>query len=87
MNIETGRVYRAKKPSVAGGCYVNDRQVTWTSDTRVQYDSPSVRRGSSYPTIDREAFEKWAGSDITGTLPDGDWADWIDYQRSKRKSA
>lgn len=83
MNIEHGHVYRAKKPSVAGGCYVNDRQVLWCNETHVQYDSPAVRHGSHYPKVSRETFEKWAGEDITGTLPDGAWLIWINYRLKK----
>ena len=78
MNIERGHVYRAKKPKGIGMFlpYFDDRQVVYVSSDRVQYDSPTVRDGRRYPTIDRDKFEKWAGSDVTEGYPAGDWAVW-----------
>ena len=80
MEIERGHIYRAKKPKkveyLFQPAFYNDRQVLYVSDTRVQYDSPTVRNGRKYPTVDRDKFEAWAGSDVTEGYPDGDWAAW-----------
>jgi hypothetical protein len=84
MKIEQGRVYRAKKPGLAGGCYVNDRQVLRITEFVVQYDGPSVRHGSHFPSVPRDVFEKWADRDVTDELPKGDWMDYHDFMRAKR---
>lgn len=42
-------------------------------DYKVQYDSPSVKPGKNYPTITLTKFLKWAGKDITDTMPKGEW--------------
>lgn len=80
MNIEHGHIYRAKKPKkverLFQPAFYNDRQVVYVSDARVQYDSPTVRDGRKYPTIERAKFEAWAGSDVTEGYPRGDWALW-----------
>lgn len=77
MEIEVGRVYRAKKPREVVGL-VNDRAVLWINGLRsvVQYDGPAVANGRHYPKVSMEAFLAWAGEDITGKLPEGRWADW-----------
>lgn len=72
MDIQKGRVYRAKKPANCGG-YYNDRQVLYLSDSVVQYDGPAVANGRRYPKVARDVFERWAGEDVTDKLPDGDW--------------
>ena len=78
MNIELGHVYRAKKPKrislFMAPDFYDDRQVKYVSATQVQYDSPTVRNGRKYPTIDRAKFEAWSGSDVTDGYPEGDWA-------------
>jgi hypothetical protein len=79
MEIVRGRAYRAKKPRQAGFGYVNDRQVLWVGESTVQYDSPSMSNGRRYPSIDKEKFEKWAGTDVTDILPEGDWQTWAEY--------
>lgn len=80
MLIERGHVYRAKKPKqirlFLEGDFYDDRMVVWMNDTKVQYDSPTVYRGSHYRMGDRARFEKWAGSDVTEGYPKGDWAKW-----------
>ena len=83
MKIEAGRVYQAKKPrptwlSTQGEVY-NDRQVIWTNGAQVQYDSPTVGRGSRYPTVLIEKFRAWAGEDVTDQMPDKE--DWRPYVR------
>ena len=77
MEIESGHVYRAKKPKPIGmfDPVFDDRQTLYVTGSRVQYDSPTVRDGRKYPTIDREKFEKWAGEDVTEGYPDG-WEPW-----------
>lgn len=82
MNLIVGHAYRAKKPGNAGG-YVNDRQLTWIGDVEVQYDSPAVKHGMKYKRMPKQAFLEWAGQDITGTLPDGDWQSWLSYLSAK----
>lgn len=73
MDIQVGRVYRAKKPANCGG-FFNDRQVIFASAFEVQYDGPAVANGRRYPKVDRAKFEQWAGEDVTEKLPEGDWA-------------
>lgn len=85
MNIERGHVYRGKKK--ARSFYHNDRQVLYVSPVSVQYDAPTISDGcrgcahctnpdahDKYPTIRREQFEAWAGSDVSEGYPAGDWA-------------
>lgn len=79
MNIQVGRTYRAKKPANCGGLF-NDRQVLYIGIGIVQYDGPAIPLGGKYRVVTREAFEKWAGEDITEKLPSGEWEPW------KRKS-
>lgn len=87
MDIKVGRVYRGKKPSIAGGMFVNDRAVIWVgSIDGVQYDSPSVAGGRRYPKVTTEQFRKWAARDVTDELPKGYWMEWVDFQRSKKSS-
>lgn len=80
LGIERRHIYRAKKPKrvdlLFGGEFYDDRQVVYVSATQVQYDSPTVRWGRKYPTIDRAKFEAWAGEDVTEGYPPGDWAQW-----------
>lgn len=72
MDIQKGRVYRAKRPTNCGG-YYNDRQVLFVGINTVQYDGPAVGVGRHYPTIPMEKFQAWAGEDVTDKLPAGDW--------------
>ena len=81
MEIIRGHIYRAKRPKPAGGIFApvfNDRVVVYINplSERVQYDSPTVRRGWKYPTTSRVQFETWAGSDVTEGYPDEGWAAW-----------
>src|SRR6266849_4756633 len=67
-DIKPGRCYEAKRPVVVGYYReLNDRQVKWVNSfrTQVQYDSPTVSDGRSYPIISMEKFLKWAGRDVT----------------------
>lgn len=75
MELQKGRVYRAKKPANARGFY-NDRLVLYATDTTVQYDGPAVANGRHYPKIARDVFERWAGVDVTDQLPAGEWEAW-----------
>jgi len=81
MELEVGRCYRAKRPSMSG-FYVNDRMILHISLSGefVQYDSPSVAHGRKYPTVTREKFEKWASHDVTDELPKGGWMDYFAWQ-------
>jgi len=72
MNLEKGRVYRAKKPGNCGG-YYNDRHVLYLSSNVVQYDGPAVASGRRYPKVARDVFERWVGDDVTDKLPEGKW--------------
>lgn len=72
MEIQKGRVYRAKKPGNTGG-YYNDRQVLYIGIDTVQYDGPAVGMGRHYPTVSMEKFKAWAAEDVTEKLPPGEW--------------
>lgn len=78
LTLQAGRCYRAKKPRPAGQftAYANDRQILRIGSTTVQYDGPSVRNGSHYPTISKDEFLAWAACDITDELPKGEWQEW-----------
>lgn len=67
------RTYEAKRPATTVFGLLNDRQIVWIGLTDVQYDSPTVRVGSKYPTIPIEKFLKWAGRDVTAEMPKGEW--------------
>lgn len=75
IELVRGRSYRAKKPANSGGL-VNDRQIIYIDERIVQYDGPAVGFGRHYPKVDRAKFEAWAGSDVTDSLPNGEWASW-----------
>lgn len=74
-DLKAGHVYEAKKPKKGWDGLVNDRQIMWMSrgEDRVQYDSPSVDHGRRFPIISVEAFLKWAGQDVTDSMPKGEW--------------
>lgn len=80
IHLAVGRVYRAKKPrgvNAGADTLVNDRQIRWLNAFSVQYDSPSVSNGRTFPTVSREAFLSWAGADVTESMPVNlDWASW-----------
>ncbi len=81
MELQVGKVYRAKKPLPAGTMFsqfFNDRQIVWMSldGQIIQYDGPAVAIGRRLPKVTREKFEKWAEIDVTDTLPKGEWAKW-----------
>jgi hypothetical protein len=66
-DIRVGAVYRAKRPRrTVGGDVLNDRHVLWVNGdrTRVQYDSPIVPDGRHYPTVNMDAFLKWARREV-----------------------
>ena len=77
LEIICRHIYRAKRPRFVGLVqeFYNDRQVLFIGPTTVQYDSSTVRRGQTYPSVTREKFEAWAGEDVTEGYPDGDWAE------------
>ncbi|QOV06313.1 hypothetical protein CPT_Maja_093 [Burkholderia phage Maja] len=91
IELKVGQVWRAKRPKVAGPFFaplVNDRQIVWIDSLgmTVQYDSPSVAQGRHYPKVSREAFEKWAGREVSGELPEnGDWQKWDNEDLSNNK--
>lgn len=75
--FEVNRVYRAKKDrpvSVGFDRVHNDRMIIHVGTFDVQYDAPTVRNGRRYPSVSKEKFAAWAGEDVTGTLPETDWA-------------
>lgn len=83
--IKVGHKYRAKKPKAIGPQQqVDDRQVLYVGFTQVQYDSPSVIWGKQYPRISMEKFLKWAGEDITDTLPEGQWKNFDEYKSENK---
>lgn len=75
LELIQGHVYEAKRKRAVGflPAFWNDRQLLRVWDDSVQYDSPTVRRGSKYPTMSREKFLKWAGRDVTDEMPKRDW--------------
>lgn len=76
LELKVGRTYRAKKPGMAGGAYVNDRTILYIGTYTVQYDGPCVREGARYPTVDIADFQAWADRDVTDELPPGEYARW-----------
>lgn len=78
-DLVEGRVYRAKKPGVVRGGYVNDRVIIRTLGPQVQYDGPAVAIGRRYPIVSVEKFLEWAGKDVTDEMPEGRWKDWREY--------
>ena len=75
IELIVGHVYEAKRPKSVGlfEPLMNDRQIKWIGFAEVQYDSPTVGFGRSYPRISKEAFLKWAARDITKEMPPGEW--------------
>lgn len=78
VRLTAGRIYRGKKPK---GCgfppLCDDRQIKWIGTMgQVQYDSPSVKNGRKYPTVDHEKFLAWVDRDVTEELPEGEWANF-----------
>lgn len=76
MDIQLNHVYRNKKPKPVGSLFhpvYDDRQVIWIGMFELQYDSPTIKTGGKYRKVLIEDFKKWAGENITGTLPEGDW--------------
>lgn len=86
LQLATGQIWRAKRPSNSAGL-VNDRQILYVNPWSdiVQYDSPSVARGRQYPKVTHEQFRKWAGRELMGELPAGEWQPWDFKDRSKNK--
>ena len=79
-DVQVGRCYEAKRPvAVSFPLVFNDRQVLWVSPTRdmVQWDSPSLGLGARYRTVKMVAFLKWAGRDVTGEMPKGEWRPYV----------
>jgi hypothetical protein len=67
-------IYSAKRKQYLGfHDMINDRMIIWMSETKIQYDSPTIRDGRHYPTIPIEQFLKWAKEDVTPKLPIGGW--------------
>jgi hypothetical protein len=67
LKLEARKYYRAKKPRrIVDGGY-NDRYVVWISNDgrSIQYDSPTIGIGRSYPIIPIEKFQVWVGREIT----------------------
>lgn len=76
MKIEVNHTYEAKKPRRVSLIYdevFNDRMVLWVGAFELQYDSPTVKRGRSFPRMKIADFEEWAGRDVTDSMPKGDW--------------
>lgn len=87
--LKVGRSYRAKRPRAVhtlSGSFINDRQILYISlwDEIIQYDSPSVKFGSSYRNISIEAFLNWADKDVTDELPKGEWERYSSLKRKPR---
>lgn len=75
--FEVDRIYRAKKPRINALGEYSDRMIVHIGVFTVQYDSSTVKNGMKYPSISKEKFEKWAGSDVTehykDNVADGYW--------------
>ena len=81
MELISGHVYagKVKRRVILGFTdYIADRQLIHVGSGTVQYDGPTVKQGSRYPTISKEKFLKWAASDVTDEMPEGDWRAWAD---------
>lgn len=87
LKLKVGRTYRGKKPRCAGLGYVNDRTVLYLGAYSVQYDGPSVKNGSRYPTVDITEFLAWADRDVTDELPPGEYARWPLPPKARQGSA
>ena len=62
-DLKVGRIYRGKRfRQFFGGN--NDRRIVWMSDTKVQYDSDTVKMGRRFPIVDIEVFLRWAKEKI-----------------------
>lgn len=72
-DIVVGGVYRAKRFQRLAFGGSNDRVVLWISHAkgRVQYDSDTVGMGRLYPTVDLDAFLRWASRRVNE-----DGTDW-----------
>lgn len=73
--LKINHVYEAKKPKVANILtgYLNDRMILFIGINFVQYDSPTVKNGRTYPKIPIDTFMKWVGRDVTAETPEGTW--------------
>ena len=78
MEFKVGRVYRAKKPKACGlfPALYDDRMILWIGLNQIQYDSPSIKNGRTYPKVSLEKFQKWVAEDITDEIPKGEWAEF-----------
>nr|WP_279077291.1 hypothetical protein [Hafnia alvei] len=81
IKLAAGRTYRAKKPRNAGWL-VNDRTVIYIGSDSLQYDGPSVKAGSKYPSVSKVKFIEWADRDVTDELPAGEYAEWPIKEKS-----
>jgi len=74
VELKVGHIYEAKRPRVATiSGLLDDRQIVWMSDTKVQYDSPMVKYGQRLPIISKESFLRWVGRDVTEGYPKKGW--------------
>ena len=72
--FRVGRVFAAKKPKRVGfSGFWDDRQILWAGRDQIQYDSPALGLGRRYPMVTRQAFEAWAGQDVTDQVPEDSW--------------
>lgn len=80
MEIKVGRTYRCKRKKVFGifDPVYDDREVLWISadESRVQYNSPSIKFGRRFPTVAMEQFKKWAFNDVTDRLIGDSWEEY-----------
>ena len=68
-DLKVGSTYRAKRYKEVMISFNrlgsnNDRIIVWMSDTKVQYDSDTVKMGRRFPIVDIEKFLRWAKEEI-----------------------
>lgn len=78
-------IYRAATPRQVGW-HVNDRMIIYMDmmGWKLQYDSPSIRSGSRYPSVTVEDFLLWMSEDVTEGYPDGDWVEYNTYLAARK---
>lgn len=85
-DIKVQHCYEARRMQfVTSENLANDRQVLYINQSRteVQYDSPAVKNGTSYPMVSMEKFLQWAKRDVTDLMPKGDWRTYA-YVKGKK---
>ncbi len=64
LELKVGATYRARHPHKLQNGELNDREVVYMDEFRVQYDGPAVHFGQRYPAVSVQKFRKWAGKEV-----------------------